>query len=47
MHSKNYVKFRHYYKTGAWTKEQLYNVVGKPTGITAEEYKQITGEAYE
>lgn len=47
MHSKNYMKYRTYYKTGAWTKEMLHNVVGKPTGITPAEYEQITGEKYE
>lgn len=46
MHSKNYYKIRTYYRTGAWTKEMVYNVVGKPTGITAAEYEQITGEKY-
>lgn len=46
MRSKNYIKFRGYYRSGAWTKEQLHNVVGRPTGITQAEYEEITGEAY-
>ncbi|MFS8170895.1 MULTISPECIES: XkdX family protein [Lactobacillaceae] len=28
------------------TKETLATVVGLPDGITAEDYKEITGEAY-
>ncbi len=47
MHSKNYEKFKGYYEDGLWSKEKLYNVVGKRTGITAEEYEEITGEPYE
>ncbi len=47
MHSKNYDKFKRYYEEGLWSKEKLYNVVGKRTGITAEEYEEITGEPYE
>lgn len=46
IHSKNYYKYKSYYDSGRWTKEQLYVVVGKPTGITAAEYEQITGEPY-
>jgi uncharacterized XkdX family phage protein len=33
-----------YYDKGLWSKERVYNVVGKV--ITAEEYKEITGEPY-
>ena len=33
-----------YYDKGIWSKERVYNVVGKV--ITAEEYEQITGEPY-
>ncbi len=33
-----------YYDKGLWSKEQVYNVVGKV--ITAEEYEEITGESY-
>ena len=45
--SKNFEKFKSYYDNGLWSKERLYNVVGKKTGITAEEYELITGEPYE
>ena len=47
MHSKNFEKIKNYYDTGLWTKEQVYNVVGKKQGITPEEYEEITGEPYE
>jgi uncharacterized XkdX family phage protein len=33
-----------YYDKGFWSKERVYNVVGKV--ITAEEYEEITGEPY-
>ncbi len=33
-----------HYDKGLWSKERVYNVVGKV--ITAEEYEQITGEPY-
>lgn len=46
MHSKNFEKFKAYYDNGLWSKEKLHNVVGKKTGITAEEYEEITGEPY-
>ena len=45
-HSKNYEKIKHYYDSGLWTKEQVYNVVGKKNGITKEEYREIVGEEY-
>ena len=45
-HSKNYEKFKGYYERGLWSKERLYNVVGRTLGITAEEYELITGEPY-
>lgn len=44
--SKNFQKFKKYYEDGLWTKQMLYNVVGKKTGITAQEYEIITGEPY-
>lgn len=44
--SKNFELIKGYYDSGLWTKQRVYNVVGKPTGITAEEYKLITGEDY-
>lgn len=46
MHSKNYLKFKNYYKAGLFDKARLKTLVGLPTGITAEEYKEITGEDY-
>lgn len=33
-----------YYDKGLWSKERVYNVVGKV--ITAEEYEEITGQEY-
>ena len=33
-----------YYDKGLWSKERVYNVVGKV--ITAEEYEEITGDPY-
>jgi hypothetical protein len=44
--SKNYTKIKGYYDTGLWDKRRVYNVVGRATGITAEEYELITGEPY-
>lgn len=38
-------KIKEYYKKGLWSKERVYNVVGK--AITEEEYLEITGEEYE
>lgn len=46
MHSKNFEKIKNYYDTGLWSKERVYNVVGKKIGITADEYEEITGEPY-
>lgn len=45
-HSKNFEKYKNYYDKGLWSKERLHNVVGKKTGITAEEYEEITNEPY-
>ena len=48
IHSKNYLKFKRYYEQGLWDIERLRAVVGVPkTGITAEEFEQITGVPYE
>ena len=47
MHSNNFEKIKGYYDSGLWSKERVYNVVGKPSGITPEEYEEITGEKYE
>lgn len=44
--SKNYEKIKQYYDTGLWNKTRLRNVVGKPTGITEEEYEMITGNEF-
>ena len=33
-----------YYEQGLWSKQRVYNVVGKV--VTPEEYEQITGEPY-
>lgn len=52
MHSKNFDKIKTYYENGvnnkrpAWSKEMVYNVVGKELGITESEYEEITGEEY-
>lgn len=45
-HSANYEKYKGYYERGLWTKAMLKNVVAKGK-LTAEEYEEITGEAYE
>lgn len=42
--SKNFEKVRDYYKNGIWNKTRVYNAVDK--WITADEYKEITGEEY-
>ena len=39
-------KIRKYYAAGAWNKAMVRNAVKKGK-ITAEEYEEITGEAYE
>ncbi len=44
-HSKNYEKVKRYYDRGLWPKEWVHDAVGKGW-ITAEEYKEITGEEY-
>ena len=44
MHSKNFEKVKNYYDKGLWSKDKVYNVVGK--WITPEEYEEITGEPY-
>lgn len=43
-HSKNFKKVKNYYEEGLWNKSRVYRVVGK--WITADEYKEITGEDY-
>lgn len=44
--SKNFQKWKDYYDQGLISKKKLHNLVGKVLGITAEEYKLITGEDY-
>lgn len=49
-HSKNFEKVKAYYgkwvngEEGGWSTTAVRNAVGR--WITAEEYKEITGEAY-
>lgn len=43
--SKNYEKVKKYYDNGLWSKQRVYNAVGK--WITETEYELITGEKYE
>lgn len=51
-HSKNYALIKGYYdnykagKRPQWSLGRVWNVVGKATGITEEEYQEITGFAY-
>lgn len=42
--SKNFAKVKNYYDKGLWSKERVYNAVGK--WITESEYEEITGEVY-
>ncbi|MEG1892253.1 MAG: XkdX family protein [Clostridia bacterium] len=42
--SKNYSKVKRYYDKGLWSIERVQSAVGK--WITADEYRQITGEVY-
>lgn len=37
-------RIKYYYSEGLWSKERVWNVVGKV--ITATEYEEITGEVY-
>ena len=41
----NYEKIKEYYDNGFWNKEQVHKAVEKGK-ITAEQYKEITGEDY-
>lgn len=45
MHRKMFEKIKAWYDSGVWSKQWVYNAVGKK--ITAEEYEEITGEVYE
>lgn len=42
--SKNYNKVLNYYNKRLWSKQKVFNAVGK--WITAEEYQTIVGEPY-
>ena len=42
--SAKYEMVKKYYDKGLWTKQQVYNAVGR--WITADEYQEITGEVY-
>lgn len=44
--SKHFKKVKGYYDSGLWSIERVRNAVVKGW-ITAEEYKDITGEVYE
>lgn len=43
--SRKFEKVRNYYEKNLWTKEQVENAV-KKGWITADEYREITGEDY-
>lgn len=45
-HSEKYELIKGYYDSGFWKKKAVKNAVSK-CWITAEEYEEITGEAYE
>ncbi|MGN0695024.1 MAG: XkdX family protein [Lentihominibacter sp.] len=45
MHSARYEKVKSYYEKGLWLKKMVHNAVIKEW-ITAEEYKEITGEEF-
>lgn len=45
-HSKNYEKVRGYYDGGFWNEARVKNAVLKGW-ITADEYTEITGTAYD
>jgi len=43
-HSPKFQLVKDYYDSGLWSKQRVYNSVGK--WITAAEYEEITGEPY-
>jgi hypothetical protein len=43
--SKNFEKVKNYYVLGLWDLTKVRNAVGK--WITAQEYEEITGDAYD
>lgn len=46
MHSPKFEKVKKYYESGRWNLEMVANAVVKGW-ITAAEYEEITGEAYD
>lgn len=44
--SKKFNLVKNYYDRGLWSEKRVHDAVEK-NWITAEEYKEITGEAYE
>lgn len=44
--SKKYNLVKKYYEQGLWSKRRVHDAV-KKSWITADEYKEITGEEYE
>lgn len=46
MSSKMFDKIDRYYKNGLWNMTRVANMVAKNV-ITAEEFKEITGQEYE
>ena len=44
-HSKNFEKYKGYYKAGYWTIDMLRNVVDK-SKLTKTEFEEITGIEY-
>ena len=45
-HSAKYEKVKSYYDGGYWNATKVHNAVVK-NWITAQEYKEITGEVYD
>ena len=39
-------KIKYYYEHELWSIQRVWNVVGKPNGLTEDEYHQITGFIY-
>ena len=44
-HSKHFATVKKYYNRGLWSKARVYKAV-ECKWITADEYKEITGEEY-
>lgn len=45
MHSRWFEKVKNWYEKGLWTLDMVFAAV--PKMITADEYKEITGQDYE